>query len=72
MVSDKIWDGYYSALRISFDKKVHITESLYPPVSFAKLISDLGGSLGFWLGAGLLQICFMAVDFIEYIKSTIS
>ena len=50
-MSDKIWDGYYSALRLSFDKKVHITESLYPPVSFAKLFFDPGGSLGFLLGA---------------------
>ena len=70
-MSDKIWNGFPPEIAISFDLKVHITETLYAPVSFAKLFSDLGGSLGFWLGAGLLQICFMAVDFIKYIKSNI-
>ena len=67
MVSDKIWNSFPPEIAIAFDLKVHITETLYAPVSFAKLFSDLGGSLGFWL----LQICFMAVDFIKYIKSVI-
>ena len=71
LVSDKTWKGsdYCPILKLSFDQTVHITESLYPSVSFPMLFSNLGGSLGFWLGVGLLQICFLAVDFIKYIKS---
>ena len=65
--SSKIWKGYQSAFSITFDQTVSITESFYASLSISDLFSDMGGSIGLWLGVGLLQICFYFVDFIYYI-----
>ena len=54
---------------ITFDQTVEISESFYPSLSIAELFSDMGGTIGLWLGVGLLQICFYFVDFTFYIKS---
>ena len=70
-MSDKIWNGYDSEMKLTFDQKVHITESLYPPMSLPKFFSDLGGSLGFWLGVGLLQICYFLIDMFKHIRAMI-
>ena len=67
-ISSKIWENYESCITIAFDQTVDITETFYPSISFSELFSDLGGSIGLWLGAGLLQICFYFVDFIYYIR----
>ena len=42
----------YSALDISLDRKVTITESFIPEFSLSSFFADLGGSLGLWLGVG--------------------
>ena len=51
-----------SQLDITLDQVVTVTESRYPPISFSKLLSDLGGSLGLWLGMGIIQICVLVVN----------
>ena len=61
--------GYGTAFMITFDQTVEITEAFYPSLSISELFSDLGGTLGLWLGVGLLQICFNVTDFTFYIKS---
>ena len=42
---------------LTFDPKVTRTKSFYPPISYAKLFSQLGGTLGLWLGIGMMQMC---------------
>ena len=64
-------ENYITRIMITFDQTVSITESFYPALSISELFSDMGGSIGLWLGVGLLQICFYMLDFIEYMKSVI-
>ena len=64
-------ENYITRIMITFDQTVSITESFYPALSISELFSDMGGSIGLWLGVGLLNICDYAVDFIYYIKRKI-
>ena len=54
---------------ITFDQTVTITESFYPSLSFTKLFADLGGSLGLWLGVGIIQLISYLLQFISYLKN---
>ena len=64
-------ENYITRIMITFDQTVSITESFYPTLSISELFSDMGGSIGLWLGVGLLNICFYFVDSIHYIKRKI-
>ena len=60
---------------LTFDETVEVTEYFYPPITspntFTKLFSDLGGSMGLWLGLGLLQLCFNVINSVKYIITRI-
>ena len=36
--------------------------TLYPSLSLTKLFADLGGSLGLWLGVGIVQLFVLVLD----------
>lgn len=44
------------AITITFSDTIHITTNDFPPFLFFSFLSKLGGSLGLWLGVGVLQI----------------
>ena len=46
----------FSNLAISIDQRVATTESYIPQFSPATFLAELGGSLGLWLGVGVVQI----------------
>ena len=48
--NDKSWFG------LTFDDTVAITQYYYPQFSVAEFLSNMGGSLGLWLGVGVVQI----------------
>ena len=54
---------------MTFDQTVTITESFYPSPSFTRLFAELGGSLGLWLGVGIVQLFSYLLQFITYLKS---
>ena len=57
MVLEKVSkDRDASLISLSLDKTVTITESSFPAPSFTTLLAELGGSLGLWLGVGVVQI----------------
>ena len=56
-------------LGLSIHKKVTTTESYIPHFSFAMFIADLGGSLGLWLGVGVVQLLGSVHHFYVWIKS---
>ena len=62
MVTDKPTSYGHSYLDITLDQEVTVVESRFPEMSFTKLFSDLGGSLGLWLGMGIIQICVLVVN----------
>ena len=64
----KFHDGFdgdnYTQIALAFDQTVTVTESFYPKLSMTKIISDLGGSLGFWLGLGAVQLCLNVFNYL--------
>ena len=62
MLSDEQSLDVRSGLDITLDQMVTVTESRYPEMSFTILLSEIGGSLGIWLGMGIIQICVMVVN----------
>ena len=62
MTTERYWNNQYSAFFLTFDKTVTITESRFPAVDVAKLFADLGGTLGLWLGLGVIQIINFVMD----------
>ena len=66
MVSDdkynEMVDFAASVFEVTLDQVVTVTESRYPQMSFTKLFSEIGGSLGLWLGIGIIQLCVTIVN----------
>ena len=46
----------YSSFCLTFRQIVEVTEYFYQELSYAELVSALGGTLGFWMGLGVMQI----------------
>ena len=51
---------------IVFDHNISITVFYFPDFSFAEFLSLLGGSMGLWLGAGVLQIVDVLIRNVWY------
>ena len=58
----------YTALDISLDRKVTITESFIPEFSLSSFFADLGGSLGLWLGVGVVQLLTSGLGLLTCVK----
>ena len=57
-------------LMITFMNTITVTSYNFPPFSFSSLLSQVGGSVGLWLGMGLLQVGYL-LSLISYILSPI-
>ena len=42
-------------IELSFANKIQVTTTDFLPFHLSSLLSDLGGSMGLWLGLGVLQ-----------------
>ena len=69
LTTERYWKNPYSAIFLTFDKTVTITETRFPRVDVAKLFADLGGSLGLWLGVGIVQLISYLLQFLLYLKN---
>ena len=58
-----------SWLIFTVNQKVSTIESYNPPFSLPTFIADLGGSLGLWLGVGVVQILGGIYNFLLWIKT---
>ena len=43
-------------IELMFSDKVVVTYNYYPELSLVEALASLGGSLGLWLGLGVLQL----------------
>ena len=46
----------HSSLHLTLDQTLTLYDSDFPGFSWVSLLTDLGGSLGLWLGLGLAQV----------------
>ena len=46
----------YTTLCLDIIQEVTVTESYYPEFSLGSFLAEMGGSLGFWLGVGTMQL----------------
>ena len=67
-VDDEQSNAKGTKIQLTFDQTVTITESFYPGISPTKIFSDLGGSLGLWLGVGAIQLCLSAHQYLALIR----
>ena len=63
ITTEKYWKNPYSTFYIGLDKTITITESRFPKLDVAKLFADLGGTLGLWLGLGVIQMISFLLHF---------
>ena len=60
-------DGLYGLnwISLSLPDEVRVTETLFVETSVGEVLSDIGGTLGLWLGLGVLQL-FQSVVAVKY------
>ena len=46
----------HSKFELTFTEAVKVTESFFESVSIPEIFSAIGGTLGLWLGVGVMQI----------------
>ena len=50
------WNRNHSSIVISFNKEVTVTRIGFSEFNFPTFLADLGGSIGLWLGLGVVQL----------------
>ena len=63
---DKSWPRYESKFEITIHDVVIITELFYPTMTLSTFLSQVGGSLGVWLGMGAVQFFIYGADFLSF------
>ena len=58
----------YPAFSFSINQEVDVTESYIPEFSVSVFLAELGGSLGLWLGVGVVQLLNIGFGLLKSIK----
>ena len=64
LIFEEINSKNVSVLDLTFSQSVMVTTVEFLKFSFSNFLSDLGGSMGLWLGIGLLQTVQMAIQLV--------
>ena len=67
-VNEYDWDRNFTWIELGLDQTISITEEFFEEFSLTKFLIDIGGSLGLWLGVGILQICLEGSSLLSIIK----
>ena len=62
----------YSVIEIALDQTVATTEYYFPEFNLVDFFASLGGSLGLWLGVGIMQIGVYGSEFIDKFKAIVN
>ena len=52
----------YSTILLTFSSKVLVTRTDFPEFSLASFLSEVGGSMGLWLGLGMVQVMELVIN----------
>ena len=56
LISSAAWYENISSVVINFNKEVIVTRIGFAHFNFPTFLADLGGSIGLWLGLGVVQL----------------
>ena len=70
VTTERYWKNAHSAFFLTLDKTVTITETRFPQLDVAKLFAELGGTLGLWLGLGVIQMISFGLNLFRRISRT--
>ena len=57
-------EGEANAIGLAFADDVLVTKTYFRKFNFTMFLSEIGGSMGLWLGLGLLQALSMSINFV--------
>ena len=60
-----------SFIELILPQKIMVTTTFYPNFSLVELLSSLGGSVGLWLGLGVLQLLHTLANLLPYFWSVV-
>ena len=70
MTTERYWKKTHSSFFLTLDQTVTITETRFPQLDVAKLFAELGGTLGLWLGLGVIQMISFGLNLFRRISRT--
>ena len=56
MTTSTLWNKNVSSIVISFNKNIQLKRIGFSDFEYSTFLADLGGSIGLWLGLGVIQI----------------
>ena len=70
MVETKLTNNNYYKLDWTLDQTVSVAEYVFPSSTavITKLLAEMGGSLGLWLGVGIIQLFLYVRNFVNIEK----
>merc|ERR1719233_444373 len=64
LITEKDSDWNTSAIILTFSDNVIITKTDFLKFNFMIFLADIGGSMGLWLGLGLLQVLEISMKYV--------
>lgn len=61
---DKKWARNVSKFDITIEEAVILTELYYPSMTLSDFLSQVGGTIGLWLGMGAIQLFIYCNNFL--------
>ena len=61
---EELVEGLDSKIEITCEEAVIITELYYPTMSLSDFLSQVGGTIGLWLGMGAIQLFIYCNNFL--------
>ena len=56
MTTSTLWNKNVSSIVISFNKNIRVKRIGFSEFGYSTFLADLGGSIGLWLGLGVVQM----------------